>query len=326
VNKKNRTGNRGIALILVILMIGVLVAITIELNRSTRSDIHEAANLSDGIKLLYIAKSGFDAGAALLLADRQPYDALTADWGNVRLIEEKSKLLFPDGSFTVPIEDEAGKINVNRLAEGNAYNPDIRDLLIRLLKLPEFNLDSRKIEEIADAIKDWIDPDEELTGAGAESSHYQALDRPYSAKNGPLDCIEELLMIRGMTDRLYYGTKETPGLRQLLTVHGDGKINLNTAPKLVLRSLSPDMTAELADRMDEYRKNREHDLSSAAWYQKIPDMANVSIESRLVTTRSNYFRIVSTGTLNRMTRTVSGVIRRGPDRTTYKLLSWKADE
>ena len=322
---KIRNDNRGVALILVILMISVLVAVTIELNRSTRSDIHEAANLSDGIKLLYIAKSGFDAGAALLLADRQGYDALTADWGNIRLIEEKSKLLFPDGYFTVPIEDEAGKININKLADGNAYNPDIRDLLIRLLRLPEFNLDTKKIEDIVEAIKDWIDPDEDRTGAGAESAHYQALDRPYSAKNGPLDCIEELLMIKGMTDRLYYGTQEMPGLRQMLTVHGDGKINLNTAPKPILRSLSPDMTAELADRMDEYRKNREHDLSSTTWYQKIPEMANISIESRLVTTSSNYFRIVSTGVLNRMTRTVSGVIRRGPDRTTYKLLSWKTE-
>jgi len=317
--------NRGVALILVILMISVLVAVTIELNRSTRSDIHEAANLSDNIKLLYIAKSGFDAGAALLLSDQREYDALTADWGNVRLIEEKSKLIFPDGYFTVPIEDEAGKININRLADGNAYNPDVRDLLIRLLGLPEFNLDSGKIGEIVDAIKDWIDPDEDVTGAGAESSHYRALGRPYAAKNGPLDCIEELLMIKGMTDRLFYGTKDAPGLQHLLTVHGDGKININTAPKPVLRSLSPDMTAELADRMDEYRKNREQDLSSAAWYQKLPEMANVSIASRLVTTRSSYFRIVSTGVMNRMTRTVSGVIRRGPDRTNYRLLSWKAD-
>lgn len=323
-NRKH-ADNRGVALILVILMISVLVAVAIEMNRSTRSDIHEAANLSDGIRLLYIAKSGFDAGAALLLADRQGYDALTAGWGNVRLIEEKSKLLFPDGYFTVAIEDEAGKININKLAEGNAYNPDIRDLLIRLLRLPEFNLDPGKAGEIVDAMKDWIDPDEDVTGGGAESAHYRALDRPYSAKNGPLDCIEELLMIKGMTDRLYYGTKDAPGLRHLLTVHGDGKINLNTAPKPVLRSLSPDMTAELADRMDEYRKNREHDLSSAAWYQKLPEMANVSIASRLVTTRSDYFRIVSTGALNRMTRTVSGVMRRGPERTHYRLLSWKAD-
>jgi len=317
--------NRGVALILVILMISVLVAVTVELNRSTRSDIHDAANLSDGIKLLYIAKSGFHAGTALLMVDQQSYDALTADWGNVALIAEKSKRLFSDGHFIVPIEDEAGKINVNRLVSGSAYNPDIRDLLIRLLSLPEYNLAPKKIEDIVDAIKDWIDPDGDVTGDGAENAYYQSLDQPYPAKNGPLDCIDELLMIKGVTRSLYYGTKEMPGLRQLLTVYGDGKININTAPKPVLRALSEDVTADLADRMDEYRRDREHDLSSALWYQRIRGMGNVNIASRLVTTQSSYFRIVSTGVLGNMTQTVSGIIRRGTDRKTYALLSWKVD-
>ena len=51
--------NRGIALITVILIISILVAVAIELNRSTRAAIYDAANISDGIKLTYIAKSGF---------------------------------------------------------------------------------------------------------------------------------------------------------------------------------------------------------------------------------------------------------------------------
>jgi len=52
---------RGIALITVILIVVVLVAVVIELNRSSRADIYDSANLSDGIKLSYIAKSGFTA-------------------------------------------------------------------------------------------------------------------------------------------------------------------------------------------------------------------------------------------------------------------------
>lgn len=51
--------NRGVALITVILIVGVLVAFAIELNRSARADIYDAASVSDGIKLAYIAKSGF---------------------------------------------------------------------------------------------------------------------------------------------------------------------------------------------------------------------------------------------------------------------------
>ena len=38
-------------------------------------------------------------------------------------------------------------------------------------------------------------------------------------------------MVKGVTRELFYGTGESPGLVQCLTVFGDGKININTAPK-----------------------------------------------------------------------------------------------
>jgi hypothetical protein len=56
------TTSRG-CLITVILIIVILIAVVIELNRSSRADIYDAANLSDGIKLSYIAKSGFYGAA-----------------------------------------------------------------------------------------------------------------------------------------------------------------------------------------------------------------------------------------------------------------------
>ena len=144
------------------------------------------------------------------------------------------------------IEDETGKIPINKLITGNAYNPPVKDLLVRLLSLPEFKLEPDRVNEIVDAIKDWLDKDEEVTGLGAESSYYRSLANPYAAKNGFLDCIDELLMVKGVTKELYYGTKETPALKECLTVYGEGAININTAPKLVLRALSPDLSAENA--------------------------------------------------------------------------------
>ena len=71
---KNNLNNKGIALITVILIVGILVAVVIELNRSSRADIYDAANLSDGIKLTYIAKSGFYGAAALLKNSQTTYD------------------------------------------------------------------------------------------------------------------------------------------------------------------------------------------------------------------------------------------------------------
>ena len=317
---------RGIALILVILMISIIVAVTLQLNRSSRSDVYEAVNLSDGIKLHYIAKSGFNGGQALLLDDTNSFDALNEDWTTkIDLISAKWESMFTNTSLKINIEDESGKIQINKLITGNNYNPDIRDLLIRLLSLPEFKLEQNRINEIVDSIKDWMDADDEVTGSGAESSYYMSMEKPYQAKNGPLDCIDELLMIRGITRELYYGTRETPGLVNYLSIYGDGIININTAPKPVLKALSTEITDDAAARMDEYRKTEGADLSDPMWYKKITGAANISIDSRLITTKSDYFKITSRGKLGNMTGQVSGVIKRDKDKKTITLLSWKVE-
>jgi DNA uptake protein ComE-like DNA-binding protein len=68
-----------------------------------------------------------------------------------------------------------------------------------LMKLPGMTLD------IADAILDWIDEDDIEREYGAEISYYSGLDPPYSPKNGPLETVEELLLVRGVTPDLLFG-------------------------------------------------------------------------------------------------------------------------
>ncbi|MCX5850038.1 MAG: type II secretion system minor pseudopilin GspK [Deltaproteobacteria bacterium] len=316
--------NRGIALITVILIVGILVAVIIELNRFTRSEIYEAANLSDGIKLTYIAKSGFYGAAALLTNSKNNYDTLRDDWANAQLLSEKSASLFTDGYFIATVEDESGKIPLNKLVNGSEYNQEIKDMLIRLLSLPEFGLDERKAAEIVAAIKDWIDADDQFTENGAETSYYASLDNPYEAKNAPLDCIEELLMVKGITKEIFSGTKEKPALSQYVTADSDGLININTAPKMVLRSLSDEISSELADSIDEYRRKEGNDLSNTQWYKKVPGMENVNISPELITVKSNYFKIISVGKMKNMTQSVSGVVKRS-DQKSVRIIKWRQD-
>jgi len=67
--KKILMNDRGVALILVILMISIIVAITLQLNLASRSGIYEAANLGDGIRATHVAKSGFCMG---VITQRRP--------------------------------------------------------------------------------------------------------------------------------------------------------------------------------------------------------------------------------------------------------------
>jgi general secretion pathway protein K len=315
--------NRGVALITVILIVVILVAVVIELNRSSRADIYDAANLSDGIKLTYIAKSGFYAASALIAASPHGYNTLRDDWAKAETLSQQSASFFTDGYFIVKIEDETGKIPINKLANGSEYNPDVREMLLRLLSQPEFDLDSKKIDEIIDSIKDWIDPDDEFTGSGAENSYYASLDKPYETKNAPIDCIEELLMVRGVTEEVLYGTKDKPGLAGFITANSDGLVNINTAPRMVLRALSDDIDADKAQRMDEYRSNDSHDLSDTNWYKKVPGMESVPIKQELITLKSNYFSIISVGKMKGMSRSISGVVNKSEQ--SVQTIRWRQD-
>jgi type II secretory pathway component PulK len=84
--------------------------------------------------------------------------------------------------------DEASRINLNTASA---------DLLAGLPWMTE---------ELAYAILDWRDSNDEVNaGGGAESETY-ALRRPaYAAKNGPFESVEELALVNGATFEILYG-------------------------------------------------------------------------------------------------------------------------
>lgn len=60
-------------------------------------------------------------------------------------------------------------------------------------------------EEISDSILDWLDEDDEPRPYGAEVEYYSGLPTPYEPTNGPINSVEELLLVSGMTPTLLFG-------------------------------------------------------------------------------------------------------------------------
>jgi general secretion pathway protein K len=309
------TNQNGVALIIVILMISIIVALTIQLNRDMRSEVYEAANLSDQIRLRYVAESGIHAAEALLLADKNSFDALSEEWANTEMLSLKSEEFFDNASFKLLIEDEGGKIPINLLVGGNVYNAPIRDMTLRLLTGPYFRLEQKAAEELVDSIKDWIDADNETTGKGGE----------VMVKNAPLDCIDELLMIKGVSRELFYGSDLFFGLAHCLRVFGDGTININTAPKAVLRAMSAQMTDEAVEALDEYRRNDKNPVSDPGWYGRVPEVTGLNIPSGIITVKTDTFRIKAEAMQGRMTRQVVAVVKRAVSTNKVTTLSWRVD-
>jgi len=316
--------NKGVALILTILVVSIIVAVTLQFNTSMRSNLHAAMNLSDGVKLACIARSGFNGALAALYVDGASgnIDTLRDDWAYIGAFSEASPSLFGDGHFLAEVVDLSGRIQINNLVnEQGLYNNTQKNIMLRFLNLPEFGLGAEQAEDIIDAIKDWIDEDNEVTRFGAEDTYYLTLEDPYPCKNNPLEFLEELLLVRGITQELFYGTEEHPGISSCLTAYGAGKININTANPLVLRALSDRITEELAEEIVAYRMDDNNDLANPKWYKEVPGMVDITITDDVITTSSSHFKIISEGIKDTYRKQIEGIVERKDNN--LKILSWK---
>lgn len=103
--------------------------------------------------------------------------------------------------------------------------------------------DERVAQEIMDAVADWQDEDNLQHAEGAEQDYYDGLEPAYACKNAPIESLDELLLIRGVTPELYYGSDERPGLIHFLDVNGQAeRLDINAAHPLtfaIVPGLSP---------------------------------------------------------------------------------------
>jgi len=110
-----------------------------------------------------------------------------------------------------------------------------------------------------------------------------------------VEFIEELLLVKGITRDLYYGTDEHPGIAGFLSPHGDdGLVNINTADAPVLEALNDEIDRELAESMVAHREENSGELARLDWYLNVSGFpGDVVISPDLITVSSTYFEIGS---------------------------------
>ena len=221
------------------------------------------------------------------------------------------------------ITDLSGKIQINSLVNENGeYNIKQKELFIRFLTSNGFDVEPDEAEDIADSIKDWIDRDDEVTRFGAEDAFYRSLESPYPCRNYIIESLDELLFIKGISRDLLYGSEDNPGIALYLTVHGKGRININTTDPVVLKALSIDMDQEMIEEFSAYRADEENDLSDAGWYKTALGTNENILDPDLITTKSSYFEIRSRGISGSMTEEIIGAVKR--ENNNIRILSLKS--
>ena len=145
---------------------------------------------------------------------------------------EPSKLI---GNIKVTNEDVTSHINLNLLGSSEEKEREYVKYLLKNIFKSQGETDFYKkyqnqMDSIINNIADWIDKDTRNSSGGNEDHLYNNL--PYKVKNDYLDTLEELHLIAGMTDEFYSFFEPS------LTIFGEGKMNINTASPLILKSIS----------------------------------------------------------------------------------------
>jgi general secretion pathway protein K len=289
----------GIALIIVMISIFVLTMLAGGFAYSMKVETRLARNANSESELEWLGRSAVECArwelAQQMGIAQEPYDALNQVWAggpggigtsNSPLADFKNELQIQDGNATWTIIDLERKANINVANEA---------LLQQGLMV--MGVDAGQMTPVVNSILDWIDRDENPRIQGAESDFYQGLTPPYFSKNGPIDDISELLMIKGAADVYAAGdvnpsqqTAYNPltsrfsgagsvlpppiGLTNLFTPLSNGKINVNTASAEVLQVI-PSISPEAAQAIVSAREGEDDGSGLFGPYRNLGEVRRV---------------------------------------------------
>jgi general secretion pathway protein K len=184
----------------------------------------------------------------------------------------------------------------------------MRDRLRRLLT----HLEIDDPDALSDALIDWIDRNQATSPRGAENSWYQGLASPLASKDGPLDTVDELLLVKGFTPEIVQ--KLTPHV----TVAGVGRLNLNSAGKDLLLIWDSDVTPGAIDQLLERRQ--EKPFKSLTEVQEVLGIVTYSALNRNVdiAVNSQFYQIRSVAQVNDGVRTVEVLLEKAGNRQLWR--------
>ena len=249
-----RTRSRqGSVLVGLLWCLALLSVVVIGVLHTARMDLLVVKNYGDRIQAHYLALAGIEKAKALLYQDARErsrsgrhhsgalYDAP----------EQFRDVAFGRGQFRVfrrGREDEGGGVLYGISDEESRLN-------VNVASAEELGQLYGMTPDVVAGILDWRDEDNTVTPGGAELEYYASLQPPYQPRNGPLQTVRELLMVRGVSRELLLGSAAPQ--HEPLATEGDDRdegaldnVNRGWAGLLTVDSSVKDITASGGERVN----------------------------------------------------------------------------
>ena len=286
------SGQRGIALISVLLITAILIGLTTQILSSQHLVIQQNQNTFEQSQAVQ-----YVLGAEELTRQVLYDDAVNSGPGVDHLYEFWAQPVLPldldgIGVMQAYVLDLNRCFNLNWLAddEDKAQYKRLQRLLTHLQLSPE----------LADLIKDWVDSDQQVSALGAEDSAYQMQTPAHFAANQPMLDLSELNMLIDV-DPLEV---QVLSGEVCLVPDTQSKINVNTAAAETLYALDNAISIQDAQAIAQAARNYQN---VAEFVQNHPEFA--AVQHRLSVT-SEYFLLVAEARLNRSRVSLTSVLYR----------------
>ena len=319
-NPTIHSSKRGSALVVVlwILMIIALIVSTFAFEMQLESKVITLQRKR--FKADQLALAGVELAKALLLYKE---DEETKGPIGERLVHEDSYLNdaakikdgvpvslnepFGDGTVRLHIDFEKGRRYIKTMTHDGWKE------IFDQAGIPNTDWDS-----LLDCLDDWQDDDgdlHKLNGAESDDPFYRK--RGYECKNAPIDTVDELLLIKGWTAEILYGTPpgeetDTPvaGIAQWLTTWGnDDKINPNSARREVLSSLK--ISEADIDAILEARLGPDGEAGTADDGITESDFGALGLDAGIFSVTPDYVTITSIGEVGGVQSQISCIFKLG---------------
>ena len=308
---------KGMALLLVLIIVSLLSALIIEFSFSTLVDLRATETFRDRTKAYYLARGGIEAARMILQEDKNNFDHPSEFWGNPLV-----NIPAGDGDVSIEMTDLTGRLNINFVADDRG-NPLLGYHRFIALCEDVLLLDQLQAQELADSLVYWFIKDR--TQTTPDDAYYDGLQPPYQRRGKKLAVLDELRLVKG------FDLQRFEMLKPYIRVVGEEQINLNTAPAEVLYawqfSAAEEHVEVILDHRDmvaliEHRQQFPFQkLSDLTQVEGIGDRWSAAWMSGTVAVTGSVYRVSSQGRINQVSRYAKAVINKQGN----KLLSFKVE-
>ena len=209
---------------------------------SMKTEITLARNADYDDEMIWMGRSGIEL-ARFALANKCPdqrgIDALNQFWAGGTSpcsndVPQISLQYVPlgRGTISVKIMDMERKWDINMVANPRAPQRAVLQQALSIIGVTDAGLAST----IEDSIMDWCSPNNTAGFSGAKDDYYMHLNPPYYCKNGPIDDLSELLLIKGVSPEIYWGSNSTNHPVSAYQQHGGGPFDRSSGGRAAFHS------------------------------------------------------------------------------------------